>query len=636
VQPDGGIVAGGAETWDATTDALFLVRLRADGRLDPGFGKGGVVATESYHRYPYYSPSVVAIAILPDGRIAVVITQDAGAHDVLVRYRADGSLDTSFGAGGRVPLPFAVVGNTAAQDGALAVQPDGAILLSGRDRRGKGILARFLPDGSLDSGFGTGGVLTTPVLATGVAVQPDGAILVAGTAWWCSRSESLVLARYTPAGAADAKFGVGGVATAMLAGGVQVVPGIVLQPDGRILVGGEARFDADGSLDPTFSGGTVPSPVLFFTSASGLEPDGKIVVAGAAGTYGPGIPGRLPAVGRYLPNGALDPGFSSRGHRQQAGDPEIEAIAPATGQTTDLSANPARDVAPVASPDGKQIAFISWRAGEPDLYVMQADGSDVRRLTDSPFDSVRVADFPYLADRTTIAWSPDSRRIAFDAELVTPLSASCSTLPSWATYVVDADGTNLHRLAADARSPSWSPDGTRIAFVRHGDGTGSGAVVVADAAGRHAVGVGARPLWSPAGGLIAFSVEAARRAIAVVHPDGSGRRVLARVTYVDRLFWSPDGRELAFTDDRGIELVPVGGGRVRLVSRYGGMEPQLAWSPDGSRIAIGGNAIELIDPTGGRRARTLAIAPRGASFASIGWSSAGTILAAFAPSPTAP
>jgi uncharacterized delta-60 repeat protein len=99
VQPDGGIVAGGAETWYATTDALFLVRLRADGRLDPGFGRGGVVATESYHRYPYYSPSVVAIAILPDGRIAVVITQDAGAHDVLVRYRADGSLDTSFGAG---------------------------------------------------------------------------------------------------------------------------------------------------------------------------------------------------------------------------------------------------------------------------------------------------------------------------------------------------------------------------------------------------------------------------------------------------------------------------------------------------------------------------------------------------------
>jgi hypothetical protein len=76
--------------------------------------------------------------------------------------------------------------------------------------------------------------------------------------------------------------------------------------------------------------------------------------------------------------------------------------------------------------------------------------------------------------------------------------------------------------------------------------------------------------------------------------------------------------------------------RVGLASRDGQMEPQLAWSLDGRSIAVGGDAIELIDPTGSRRARTVVTAPRGAFFSSIGWSSAGTILAALVPAPTAP
>jgi hypothetical protein len=141
-------------------------------------------------------------------------------------------------------------------------------------------------------------------------------------------------------------------------------------------------------------------------------------------------------------------------------------------------------------------------------------------------------------------------------------------------------------------------------------------------------------VWSPAGDTIAFSIETAQPAIALVQPDGAGRRVLARVVHVDRLFWSPNGRELAFTDDRGIEVVPVHGGGVRLASRYGQMEPQLAWSPNGRRIAVGGDAVELIDPSGSGPARTVVAARRGASFSSIGWSSTGTLLATVVPSPT--
>ncbi|MBT2444062.1 DUF11 domain-containing protein [Streptomyces sp. ISL-36] len=238
---------------------------------------------------------------------------------------APGDLDPGFGDAGRVVSDLG--GYEQAQ--AVAVQPDGRIVaVGGIDLNGGDFaLARYLPDGSLDAGFGDGGRVFTDIdggadVAQGVALQSDGAIVVVGT------SESttvggfyVTVARYHPDGTPDLAFGDNGRAvTDFGSGGADDGAAVAIQPDGLIVVAGQsagdfalARYNPDGSLDNGFGGdGLVTTDFAGGADAArslAVRTDGRIV---AAGHHGAG-PAYDFAVARYNPDGGLDTTFSADG-----------------------------------------------------------------------------------------------------------------------------------------------------------------------------------------------------------------------------------------------------------------------------------------------------------------------------------
>jgi uncharacterized delta-60 repeat protein len=151
-------------------------------------------------------------------------------------------LDTTFGVNGVVvtrSTQRSFVAN------ALALQPDGKILIAGlvTDLASASIqlaVARYTPDGRLDSAFGTDGTATTPfgaagALANAVSLQPDGMVLVAGVAFSHGATpDQFMLARYTPDGQPDRSFGASGVVTTHAGVGGSSAQALVVQPDGRI------------------------------------------------------------------------------------------------------------------------------------------------------------------------------------------------------------------------------------------------------------------------------------------------------------------------------------------------------------------------------------------------------------------
>jgi uncharacterized delta-60 repeat protein len=201
-----------------------------------------------------------AIAALPDGGFVTAgKTRGPSAQGVgLVRYRADGTLQISFGRAGQVFVPV---------DGydkpvLLAVQPDGKILLAGSATE-KAELIRLSPDGKLDDTFGVGGIVVTD-LGPGfdeplaIIVRPDGRVLMLGSATLQFRRQT-VLVQFTTSGQLDSSFGAAGKASFGAPGAAAYFADVKLLPDGRIMAVGSnddrsivARLDPSGRLDPTF------------------------------------------------------------------------------------------------------------------------------------------------------------------------------------------------------------------------------------------------------------------------------------------------------------------------------------------------------------------------------------------------
>lgn len=220
LQPDGRIVVGGRiqqDTADGGRDRAALARFGADGALDPTFGVGGKVVTRPSRDL---DTEFEDLALTSDGRIVAAgrtlnRTANPGGNDVLLaRYRADGSLDPTFGGGGLVQTDFGMQKESAK---AVLVRPDNGVVVGG-DTTPDGrfdttdlLLLGYRADGTLDPTFGTGGRTVTDVrgdydLGHAAVFQGD-RILLAGQAATKDRSADFALARYTAAGRLDPTFG---------------------------------------------------------------------------------------------------------------------------------------------------------------------------------------------------------------------------------------------------------------------------------------------------------------------------------------------------------------------------------------------------------------------------------------------
>lgn len=347
LQPDGKIVAAGATPpvydWpnNRNKQSFAVARLNDDGSLDGSFGAGGKAVTVIGSNDLAY-----AVALQPDGKIVAAGKSLYAGKDrfAVARYNPNGTPDASFGSNGAAT---ALVGDGGNQANAVRVQNDGKILAAGFASSGgytHFALVRFNTNGTLDSSFGSGGtVLTTfalggTELAYGLEIQNDAKIVCGGLAAEVSGSSVTVdfaAARYHASGGLDLSFGsFGRVKTNVGGGTLDVGYALALQPDGKILLAGGAglggipgpvngnqsvnaflalvRFNTNGTLDSSFgSGGSVVTqvgPYSDFATSIALQPDGKIVVAGASqsGSY------KFFAL-RYATNGAVDASYGTGG-----------------------------------------------------------------------------------------------------------------------------------------------------------------------------------------------------------------------------------------------------------------------------------------------------------------------------------
>jgi uncharacterized delta-60 repeat protein len=255
-----------------------------------------------------YAPGVtnsrIGMALQSDGKILLV------GGLTLLRFKADGTLDASFGSGGQVHVPFSGGVFDTAQD--VAVQADGKIVvvgftttLSGQDDFA---LVRFDASGALDPGFGIGGKAITDFGASNdrarrIRIQADGKLLVAGFATFISSptvaSESFALARYNADGSLDTAYATGGKAHDSPGGSYDYAQGLAIQGDGKVVVVGQSanlgsnpdmaivRYAATGTAYDTSFGTDGKLTIDFFGGIDGAEavaqqPDGKLIVGGFA------------------------------------------------------------------------------------------------------------------------------------------------------------------------------------------------------------------------------------------------------------------------------------------------------------------------------------------------------------------
>jgi len=296
IQPDGKVVAAGF----AGDRARFAVaRYNRNGTLDRTFGGDGKVTTDVTPG----EDTATAMAIQPDGRIVAAGSADNLGRFALARFDPDGSLDPGFGDNGIVTHDLTRGYLDVAS--AVAIQPDGRIVAAGsaggrQSDMGRFTVVRYDPDGSLDLTFSDNGRVSGEFAshAYGVALQADGKIVAAGLANLpnCDCT-GFALARYTPDGALDTTFGSRGKAiTTFTAGDLAQANAVAIQPDGRIVAAGSAdfldgtfalsRYTPDGALDPSFGGdGRVTTNLTRAVDSANavvIQPDGMIVAAGQA------------------------------------------------------------------------------------------------------------------------------------------------------------------------------------------------------------------------------------------------------------------------------------------------------------------------------------------------------------------
>ncbi|MEJ7848342.1 MAG: LamG-like jellyroll fold domain-containing protein [Pyrinomonadaceae bacterium] len=301
IQPDGKIIVVG-QVFNGSNNDFGVVRYNPNGTLDTSFDGDGIVITPIGPG----SDIVRSVVVQPDGKIVAAGNAFNGSNSdfAVVRYEANGSLDTSFdgnsGNGNGIVTVAIGVGNEVGYG--VAMQRDGKIVVSGYYANVASTdtaLLRFDQNGVLDPSFDSDGIVSSTFSpdtdeALSLALQPDGKIVIAG----CIRNgapNDFLLARYNENGSLDTAFGGTGFRIIPIGPAADIALSVALQPDGKIVAAGFSsngsnndfgvvRVNANGSLDNTFGGdGRVTTALAASTdsaNAVAIQADGKIIVVG--------------------------------------------------------------------------------------------------------------------------------------------------------------------------------------------------------------------------------------------------------------------------------------------------------------------------------------------------------------------
>ncbi len=251
IQTDGKIISTGTGGYN-NIGGFLVVRYNKDGSTDLSFGDSGRVATTLSQLGSNGGYS----ALQPDGKIVVtgivVLSGVLGQSVALIRYNTDGSLDNSFGNNGTI---INDLGSEIEDPSGILIQPDGKIVITGSLHNydeGSGpntiYILRYNTDGSLDAGFAKNGVYKEasldPLETAGAALQPDGKILLGGD-YEFSREHAFFIKRYMPNGTPDNTFSGDGEATYGFGDAVSHISSIYLQDDGKIVAAGSSYSSSE-------------------------------------------------------------------------------------------------------------------------------------------------------------------------------------------------------------------------------------------------------------------------------------------------------------------------------------------------------------------------------------------------------
>jgi uncharacterized delta-60 repeat protein len=450
VQSDGKTLAVGRlnKEW-------VVARLDAKGALDRSFGGGDGLASVRFDDDPFPDH----IAIQPGGKIVVagIRSNDSVVGDftgddefVLARFTRDGSLDPTFGSGGKVAAAFG--GHTFPFVGrALAIQPDGKILLAAGEQdfhflptpnfEADFFVGRLNADGSKDKTFGlqaspghptrTGFVQTDMGgfdLPSAIAIQPDGKIVVGGTKNGQHVGDEFgqhefLVARYNANGTLDKSFdGNGKLATHMAGNKIDSfdeLTSIVVQPDGKIIAGGLSRrqfalvrYNVNGSIDTNFAGGRVFTELSSGQDAVSellLDVRGNITAVGSvdARDASPHFGKKLAAV-QYLSNGQLDRSFGTGGVAKfETGSIQAAGAARAPGGKI-----------VVAGGQGSQTTLVRFAQATPIVEVKDLLNNQTAEGSQAPAAILIKRDFAY--DFPTRVFLDISGRATVGVDYISP------------------------------------------------------------------------------------------------------------------------------------------------------------------------------------------------------------------------
>jgi uncharacterized delta-60 repeat protein len=282
-----------------TTEAI------SSGPLDVTFGNTGIITTHFCYGDDYGQ----AMVIQSDGKIIVAGYTEVSDFDfAVIRYNSDGTLDYTFGTEGKVITDFSNFNNSDDRAYAITIQSDGKIVVAGRADQGtcSFALARYNTNGTLDNTFGSGGKVTTSIgtgtnydEAFAIDLQADGKIVASGYTKSGGSYKKFVSVRYNINGSIDNTFGTSGIVISSLGASNDIIHALKIQSDGKIIVAGSStqtygdniaivRYNTNGSFDNTFgtngikliNAGPYPYSHQCRAYALDIQTDGKIVVAG--------------------------------------------------------------------------------------------------------------------------------------------------------------------------------------------------------------------------------------------------------------------------------------------------------------------------------------------------------------------